>query len=410
MNLLLISPVFPPEIGSSAQIYYDLATGFCNKGHTVHVLTSYPRYYNLPDDVLLSNIPLDETDHGINIHRVQHHAPGVENMILRGGEHFYMPFFYFRRYKSLRKELGIKFDACIIHSPPLPFCYLAQFIKKYDGTPSIINYQDFHPGELIKAGVVKNQLWIKILEHIEHKAYTQADFITSHSRGGIEYMVARGANPNKIANIFNSVDLNVLDNPNIISDYKLKENIEDKYLISFAGRIMSDGGYDRILNVAHSLQDVTEIVFYIVGNGPYKQELERLIHERKITNITTRNFLPRDEYINLIKSSDLSIVSLDQTDSCPCFPGKIMNIMALKRPILAFLSSDSDAAKTILEANAGIIISTETVPEIRDKILNLKDHLELCIEYGEKGREFVLNNMTLDVATSRYESIIQNLN
>ena len=26
---------------------------------------------------------------------------------------------------------------------------LAQNIKKYDGTPSILNYQDFHPQELI---------------------------------------------------------------------------------------------------------------------------------------------------------------------------------------------------------------------------------------------------------------------
>ena len=42
-----------------------------------------------------------------------------------------------------------EFDACLMYIPPLPLYQLAQNIKKYDGTPSILNYQDFHPQELI---------------------------------------------------------------------------------------------------------------------------------------------------------------------------------------------------------------------------------------------------------------------
>ena len=47
MYILLFASNFHPEIGSSAQIYYDLAKTFAKRGHEVDVIASYPRKFTL---------------------------------------------------------------------------------------------------------------------------------------------------------------------------------------------------------------------------------------------------------------------------------------------------------------------------------------------------------------------------
>lgn len=406
MNILLVSPVFPPEIGSSAQIYYDLAQGFLKRGHNVHVLTSYPRDYNLPANEKEQTYILDENTAGIWVHRARHHAPSVGKMILRGLEHFYMPLFYFNKYKDIKKKYNITFDVCIIHSPPLPFCFLAKMIKRYDDTPSIMNYQDFHPGELVEAGIVKNIIWIKALEAVERWAYKNADYITSHSIGGVDFMISRGANPQKITTVFNVVDLSIIDSPELKVNFKSKEGIDGKYLISFAGRILPDGGYDKLLNLAESLINETDVIFYIVGNGPYKEELDNLVAKRGLSNVVLRPFVPRDEYIQLVDSSDMAWVSLDKTDTYPCLPGKLLNLMALKKPILGFLSPNSEAARIINLSESGVVISTNNISDISKEILFLKSNPDLRIRMGNHGRKFVEENMTPNISVAKYEQII----
>jgi len=410
MNILLITPTFPPEIGSSSQIYYDLAYGFKEKGHQVGILTSYPRDYNLPTGVIVNKIPTEEIVSGITIYRVKHPAPSVGNIIMRGLEHFYMPFYYFKRYKRMCNTSNIKYDVCIIHSPPLPFYYLSKLIKKYDGTPCIINYQDFHPGELIAGGMVKNKVWIKILEQIEHQAYSKADYITSHTEGGVEYMIARGANPKRIEPIYNIVDLSIVDDEQVVGDYKLHENIQDKFLITYAGRILPEGGFEKILAVAKELEGNTNIIIYIIGNGPHKRRVEELVSKHHLNNIVIRDFVPRNEYLNIIKSSDLVIVSLNKTDELPCFPGKLLNLMALKKPIIGFLSENGESARVIKMARAGIIFSSNDIKVIAKEIQELLSKPDVCSKLGENGRAFVEKNMTPNIAVSKYEKIIMKLN
>src|SRR5665647_1491316 len=200
MKILIIVAYFIPEIGSAAHVYFDLARAFVKKGHDVDVITSYPREYNLKISDQSNVFQLDEIIEGIPIHRVKH-SNIRDNIIMRGLEHFLIPGYYYQRYR----ELGKKFDVCLFYIPPLPLFHCAQKIKNYDGTPSVLNFQDFHPEELTDVGVLKNPVIIKILEYIERKAYKNADFITVLSKGGIDYVVQRGALPEKVAHIYNSV-------------------------------------------------------------------------------------------------------------------------------------------------------------------------------------------------------------
>lgn len=128
------------------------------------------------------HLPLEEEIEGVTIYRCKHPA-NRDNIFVRGLEHFYLPYYYFKKFR----EIGKKYDVCLLYIPSLPLYYLAKKIKRYDGTPSVLNFQDFHPQELTDVGVLKNLVMIKILEHIEGGAYRHADHITVPSHGGIAF-------------------------------------------------------------------------------------------------------------------------------------------------------------------------------------------------------------------------------
>ncbi len=408
MHILLFASNFHPEIGSSAQIYFDLAKTFAQHGNEVDVIASYPRKYTLINEEQNTEFPLEETRDGIRIHRVRHPS-NRDNILVRGLEHFYLPLYYFRAYKKLKKSGCGKIDACLLHTPPLPFYYLTKMIKRYDGTPSILNFEDFHPQELTDVGFLQNPVVIWVMKHIEKQAYKKSDYITVHSPGGIDYVVSRGANPERVELVYNSVDLEAVDNPDILGDFKKKNNISDKFIVTYAGILSPFQGLDRILDAAKKLDENSDILFYIVGDGMEKDRLEKRIRDEKITHAKLLTFLPRDEYLNLVKSSDVALVSLDKRMHAPCLPGKFLNLMGLKKPIIGMVNSQSESARVIRDAECGYVVNPDNLEEIVGAVVELKNDAELCERFGENGREFMLKHMTTEVTTRQYEDIISKL-
>jgi len=400
MKILLVTPHFVPEIGSSAHIYYDLARGFAKRGHEVDVITSCPRQFNMAMSDQDRDFPLDETVEGIHIHRCQHPATR-DNVIVRGLEHFYLPLYYFRKYRQLKR----KFDVCLIHIPPLPLYYLARAIKRYDGTPLVLNIQDFHPQELTDVGVLRNPVMIKLLEYLERRSYESADYITVLSEGGIRYVIERGADRSRVSHIFNSVSLSDFDSLLQRRDFKEREGIQDKFLISYAGILSPYQGIDNILDTAKALQDNGDIIFYIAGDGSERQHIEGRIRQEEISNVRLLPLLPRDEYFNLINSSDISFISLDERMKAPCVPGKTINLMACSQPIIAMVAGGSETADVIRKAECGIVVKLGDVAGIRSAVLCLKGGAPAREAMGSSGRRYLEKNMSLEENVALYEEI-----
>lgn len=400
MKILMVVANFIPEIGSAAHLYYDLSRAFAKRGHEVDVITSYPRRFNMDASKRDDEFPAEETIKGICIHRC-HHPATRDNIIVRGLEHFYLPFYYFRKFR----QVGKKFDVCLMYIPPLPLYYLARMIRRYDGTPSVLNVQDFHPQELTDVGVLKNPLIIKVLEHIEREAYSNADHITVLSPGGIEYVMKRGARSENVTHIFNSFDLKEFDSVTHRKDFKQKNGFEETFLVSYAGILSPYQGIDNILDVAKALCDHTDILFCIAGDGSERQRLEERIKNEGIGNVRLLPMLPRDEYFNLVNSSDVSFISLDGRMKAPCLPGKTINLMACSQPIIAMVAEDSATAGVVREAQCGMVVRPGDIEGIRSAILHLKEDTPARNEIGRNGRDYLQSNMNLQKNVIVYEQI-----
>lgn len=402
MKLLLVVAYFVPEIGSAAHIYFDLAKAFVRRGHEVHVITSYPREFNLSKDDCGRAFLLDEIIEGVSVHRCRHMTLR-DNMAVRGMEHFLLPYYYFRAYQ----KLNIKFDACLIYIPPLPLYYFARAIKKFYGTPSVLNYQDFHPQELTDVGLLKNRLLIKIMEHIERQSYRNADFITVLSGGGVNYVSSRSGHLSKVEHIYNGCFIPDSNEHSKRHDFKKIEGIEDKILITYAGILSPFQGLDNILNAAKEMRGHNDLIFYIVGDGLIKDHLAHRIRNEGISNVRLLPLQPRDKYFNIINSSDISLVSLDERMMAPCLPGKLINLTLANQPIVAMVPDNSETAHFIKRSRCGLVVNPSDAIELKNAILKLKSDPYSMKKLGDNGRAFACKNMDLKKSVIRYENVFQ---
>lgn len=378
MKILVVISYFVPEIGSAAHAYYDLARSFVELGHEVTVITSYPRIHNLSKDDVDKKFPYYEIIDGIRVYRADNYVDR-DNIISRGLEHFLLPGKFLKVYESTEKN----FDIALFHIPPLPLYKLAFKLRKR-GVPHVLNFQDFHPQELIDVGVLRNPLVIWIMERMERKAYSKADRIVVLTHGGIEYVVSRGADPEKVTHIYNGA-------PSLKEEFKRpnfkdKESIQNKFLITYAGILSPFQGIDTILDAAKILEN-DDVIFYIVGDGMMRSHLENRVNDEKIGNVKMLPLQDRESYLDIIKSSDLSIVSLDSRMKAPCFPGKTRSIMSLGVPILA-LVPESETKRIIESTNSGVVVDPNDKDAIVKAIVMLKERPDMLSSYGENGRRF----------------------
>ena len=304
-------------------------------------------------------------------------------------------------------------DVMFIASTPPIQGALAAMVKKCrkDHIPFVYNLQDIFPDSLAGTGLAKKGglLW-KIGRVIEDFTYRNADKIIVISQDFKRNIMAKGVPEEKIVVIYNWVDEEaVVDVPR--SENKLFDKYglsRDKFYITYNGNIGLTQNMDMLMEVAESLETNMDIQFVLVGEGAYKEQVEKMIKERNIKNVTLLPFQPYEDISHVFSLGDVSLVISKPGVGANSVPSKTWSIMSASRPVLA--NFDENELKTIIENNhCGIFTKAGDKEAFTEAILKLYHDRELCRELGKNGRKFVMDNLTKEVGTKKYVEVIKSV-
>jgi colanic acid biosynthesis glycosyl transferase WcaI len=105
---------------------------------------------------------------------------------------------------------------------------------------------------------------------------------------------------------------------------------------------------------------------------------------------------PRDEYYNIINSSDINLISLDGRMKAPCLPGKTINLFAAGKPVIAIVGRESETANIVQKNQSGIVIEPGNRKSLKKVILALTADDDYRRKLGESAREYFEKNMVLE--------------
>lgn len=401
LNILLLSRYFPPEIGTAANLFFELAKGLSNNGHRVTVVTNFP-WYNLdtiPEKYRRRFFMREKLD-GVEVIRLKFPVVGTKKIKLIIG-HLTVPFTTFLGGIRVQKP-----DIIFVYSPPLFMGLAGWLVSLLKGVPWVMGIQDLHPQCYIDQGVLKNKIVIYLLETIEKFCYKKSSLITVHSDGNKNHVVKKKeVKEEKVKVLPNWIDTDEMRPLPRVNEFSEKYNLNGKFVVGYAGTLSISQGLLSIIDAAHILKERDDIEFFIVGDGIEKQKMIDKVNEYGLHNVRFLGMQPKSVYPYVVASSDVGLVTLNRNVKTPVVPSKILSMMAASRPVLASMPLDGDAPKLIERAQCGICIGPEDPEMLAEKIVYLSEHREICEKYGKQGREYVLKNLSLKKIVHDIEEI-----
>jgi glycosyltransferase involved in cell wall biosynthesis len=250
MKILLLNYEFPPLGGGASPLSYTLSKQLA-KNNELHVVTMHYK-----------NLPRYEFVDGMHIHRVS--SLRSKKDICRPYELFSFLFPAYFKAVSLQKKHS--FEICHCHFI-IPTGIVALLLKKKTNLPYIITS---HGSDVL--GYNKR---FSLLYHLVKPMWKS---IVKHAS-----IIGVPSNflLNKIKDLEPAVKL--VNIPNAISPSQFKPKKKKKYFLVVA-RLLSNKGIQEII-LAISLLDMQGYTIKIVGDGPYKNELQELVKKQNLKNI-----------------------------------------------------------------------------------------------------------------------------
>lgn len=404
MRILVVADVYPPEVSSAANLMQELAQGLQHRGHSVTVVTAYPKHY-LAEESKEKHFEEHSDEDGIEVIRVRILPHHKVNFFIRGISQLTMPCFFFSKTKKYVKGAV---DGAIIYSPPLPLGLVAGMIKRHYGARTVLSLQDIFPQNAIDLRIMKNPLIIRFFEYIERIVYRAADRITFHSEGGRAFLIEKKHVPaEKIVTVPNWVDVASFGRTERDISFRKEYGLEEKFIFLFAGIIGPAQGVEFIVEVAKRVVDMRDVVFLLVGEGMEKQKVENLIKTYGLTNVVMKPLVAKDDYPALVGDVDVGLVCLSSKNKTPFIPGKFLGYLAAGKPTLAFLNKESDGFAMVRNAQCGYAIEARDADEAAALVRKLYAEKNSLKTMGENGLRYAKEHFSQDACTAMLEKLLK---
>ncbi|MCA9459273.1 MAG: glycosyltransferase family 4 protein [Nanoarchaeota archaeon] len=131
-----------------------------------------------------------------------------------------------------------------------------------------------------------------------------SDKIVAVSQGSKKFVMNNFNIKKKVEVVRRGVNFDLILDVN--EDKQLKLKYGSKIIISYAGRLIDGKGIQDVLKVLSQIE--YDFVFIIIGDGPYRSKLEKLVFEYNLEKkVEFRGKLKYEKVISILKASDLFV-------------------------------------------------------------------------------------------------------
>ena len=406
MKILLLPPYFTPERMASTHLDHDRYKAFADKGWDMYLYTPVPtrgissdirlKYKHIRKECLYNN--------RMYVHRFSM-LQEKNGVVIRAFR--YILCFLKQLWFGLRtKDIDVVY---LVSTPPIQGV-IGALLKSIKKVPFVYNLQDVFPDSMVGAGMTKagSFLW-KIGRKIEDFTYRCADKIIVISEDFRTNLLVKGVPQNKIEVVYNWVDSNAVypvNNPDNILFEELGLSRDNKFRVVYAGNFGLAQNINVILEAAEILQPYSDIQFLLFGQGDSYEAYKDLASKRGFNNIIFLPLQSVDKVKYVYSIGDLGIVSCKPGIGKGAFPSKTWSILAAGVPVVANYDTDTDLENILTNNKLGVFSPSGNSDKMAEVILQMYMDPQLCNDYAQNAREFVVKHASRDVSVSEYVRII----
>lgn len=205
--------------------------------------------------------------------------------------------------------------------------------------------------------------------------------LVANSYAGKRNAEALGVDPRKIHVLPNVIDLAGFGRESSDRVAGFEANQGDT-VVAAIGSLIQAKRLDRFLiALARAREHVPELKGLIVGDGPERENLEKLAGELRLVPDGLRFAGRRSDVPALLRTVSMFALTSDHEG----FPNVLLEAMASRLPVVA--TAVGDVSAVVDHGVTGFVVSTEDPQELAARMVELANSLDLCKRLGQAGRE-----------------------
>jgi glycosyltransferase involved in cell wall biosynthesis len=237
---------------------------------------------------------------------------------------------------------------------------------------------------------LKNVLYIraeKMAASRTHHFITVADAMTR------TYLDAGIASPEKYTRIFSGFPLGEYEKAENDDQLRRKLGIQNNdFVVGKIGRLFRLKGHEDLFRIAPALVDaIPEIKFLLIGGGEWEGRFRRMAAKMGLSdNFIFTGLVPPESIPSLVGIMDL-LVHLSLREG---LPRALPQAQAAGKPVIAY---DCDGAGEVCrDGRSGYLVPPGDLESLKELIIRLYESPDLAFKFGSQGRDFVLENFSVD--------------
>jgi len=353
-KILILSGIFPPDIGGPATQLDALAIELIKRGYRVKVLTFGQK---------------DKGQYFYPISRISRRWPR-----------------FLRSLVFLIKGLFLALRTDILYNQDLYTAGLTSLIiKKISGKPLVTRFVGDSAWETaVSRGWTKDKIvsfqekkygWrIELLKKIRRKILENSDKIIVVSYFLKDLARKIGLAPEKIRVIYNSIDF-LKEEPSLSNKEELKQKfgLRGKVLLTNA-RLTPWKGIDMLIEIMPRLvEKYDQVSLVVIGEGSELSNLEQLAKELNLeNNVFFVGKVSRQKVVDYLGAADLFVLNTNYEGMSHC----LLEAMKMARPIITTLAGGNP--ETIKNGQTGLLVNYDDKKQWLEAISSILDNPDLA--------------------------------
>jgi len=377
LNVLLLTQFFSTTKGGGEYVFSLIAKNLAKNGHKVWVITN-----KITNEIY-------ENQSNIQINFVKpdlEYKGGLPLGLLDNLRYSFNAFF--AGLSLIKKE---KID--IIHSNNFSPSLVGSFLSLFTSKPHIMTVhdvfslydKDFSKKWAQQANVSKaSSMLIPFFEKL-----------MIHFRHGIMHTVS-DATKDDLKKLGEKKPIHVIENS--VESFSSNSDIVDPFQIIYVGRLVFYKNLEVILKAIPIIkQKIPKIKLVIVGDGPYKENLESLIKKLDINeNVDLKGYLSTQEKFQLISQS-MALVFPSLVEG---FGLVILEAFSQRRPVI--VSNVRPMSDIVQNNETGYVVDPHDEKAWAECIVKILQNPDVAEKMGGKGKNVLDTKYTQD---SMYEKL-----
>lgn len=308
--------------------------------------------------------------------------------------------FYFNFWRNFIFTICARERYDVIHIHDLPLSQIGVDVKRKFNTRLVIDLHENWPA-LIKIAphtqtvlgklLSSNKQWVDY----EREMLPEADKVITIIEEARDRVISLGIESCKISMVSNTINFENLS-------IQAEKKTTDTLTIFYGGAINRHRGLQLVLKAIKmcDLKNI-KIIFWIVGYGSFRKELEKISLQLKIdSRVLFLGHKPFNEMLEILAESDAAIIPHLRTENNDASsPNKLYQYMYLNKPII---SSDCTSLKRIInETHTGFIYKNDSPEELFQLLERLSVDRRLLDEIDSNGRKAVMEKYNWNIDKQR---------